>query len=104
MNPTEYLDMKEPNTRLCKTCHTRKSKATIGADGECRYCENARPRVTPALAELEAYRDSLPPLPDPLRVAHNAYQRARYRGQAAPLWAREGESKYRLARLSSLSS
>ncbi|MGA8330460.1 MAG: hypothetical protein WB777_14325 [Mycobacterium sp.] len=47
-----------------------------------------------ALADLEAYCDSLPEMKDPLLVAHNAYHRYRYHGEIPPAWVMEGEAAY----------
>lgn len=103
VNPTEYLDLTEPNTRRCGTCHTRKRRSQFDSDDECLRCENWRPRLSKAatlaraaaLADLEAFRDSLPPLPDPLLIAHGAYwfARAHRRIKPAP-WMDEGEREY----------
>ena len=44
MNPTQYLDRVEPDTKLCRECHTRKPKSAFHKGLVCKQCDNSRPR------------------------------------------------------------
>lgn len=98
MNPTEYLDLTEPNTRRCGTCHTRKRISAFDSD-ECQECESRRERTSKAadrrravvLAGYECARfDTV--FPEPAEVKHNRLtllaQQAAMFGEAHPRWRR----------------
>lgn len=78
MTPTEYLDLVEPNTRLCGKCHTRKSLAAFPPEA-----------AQAASGELARFAAAFP---EPLEVKHNRLrlfaQHAEAFGQEHPRWTR----------------
>lgn len=81
MTPTEYLDLVEPNTRLCGKCHTRKPLAAFPPDSKADQAAAGR--------ELARFAAAFP---EPLEVKQNRLrlfaQHAEAFGQEHPRWTR----------------
>lgn len=99
MNPTEYLDLVEPNTRRCGACHTRKPTAVFSDETDCEQCESRRERTSKAADRRRAdvwagyecarFDAAFPETPE---AKHNRLrlltQQAEAFGEAHPRWRR----------------